>query len=123
MEYKKSMIIIILAIFIFGMAATCAADTNETIIASEIDSQMQLSLNNEINVEENVLTANDNSADESGNTILADTNDNIVTNDTFFNYFNGTGALLSNVTSDELIFEGEFGGLGIDCIFIKYNCI
>ena len=119
MEYKKSMIIIILAIFIFGMAATCAADTNETIIASEIDSQMQLSLNNEINVEENVLTANDNSADESGNTILADTNDNIVTNDTFFNYFNGTGALLSNVTSDELIFEGEFGGLGIDCIFIN----
>ena len=89
-------------------SATFAAD--DTALADASD---------EIAVEENVLTASDDFASESSNAILADANDNIVTNDTFFNYFNGTGSLLSNVTSDELIFEGAFGGLGIDYIFIN----
>ena len=88
--------------------ATFAAD--DTALADASD---------EIAVEENVLTASDDFASESSNAILADANDNIVTNDTFFNYFNETGSLLSNVTSDELIFEGGFGGLGIDYIFIN----
>ena len=33
MEYKKSMIIIILAIFLFAMATASAADLNDTAVA------------------------------------------------------------------------------------------
>ena len=98
----------LLCIVMLSASATFAAD--DTALADASD---------EIAVEENVLTASDDFASESSNAILADANDNIVTNDTFFNYFNETGSLLSNVTSDELIFEGGFGGLGIDYIFIN----
>ena len=69
----------LLCIVMLSASATFAAD--DTALADASD---------EIAVEENVLTANNDFASESSNAILADANDNIVTNDTFFNYFNGT---------------------------------
>ena len=44
---------------------------------------------------------------------------NVVTKDTFFNYFDGSGTLLSNVTSDELIFEGDFSGISVGYMTIN----
>ena len=54
----------------------------------------------------------------SDDVVLAESDENVVTNDTFFYYFDGTGTLLSNVTSDELIFEGDFSDIGVDYIII-----
>ena len=54
MEYKKSMIIIILAIFLFSIASVCASDTNDTAIASEDTTAIELSQSDE-------MTASDDS--------------------------------------------------------------
>ena len=48
----------------------------------------------------------------------APTNDDVVTNSTFYNYFSSTGDLLSNVTSEELVFDGDFTGVGVSNINI-----
>ena len=72
----------------------------------------------EIAIEENVLAVDDVAA-ETDDVVLAAANDNVVTNDTFFNYFDEDGTLLDNVTSDELIFEGEFSDLGFTYLTIN----
>ena len=43
MKYKKTMILLVLAIFIFGVASVCASDVNDTVIAREDDSIVELS--------------------------------------------------------------------------------
>ena len=48
MKYKKSIIVIMLAIFIFSIAAVSASDVNDTVIASEDIGQMELSAGNEL---------------------------------------------------------------------------
>ena len=70
MEYKKSMIIIILAIFLFGIASVCASDANDTIVASGDADQIGLSSNNEI-TEDSLQTSDDNA-------ILIQSNDETV---------------------------------------------
>ena len=69
----------------------------------------------------NTLYAHDLTGDEavyiasgSGNTVdgnLPETLTNIVTNDTFYSYFDADGILLDTITFDELIFEGPFSDL------------
>ena len=43
---------------------------------------------------------------------------NIVTNDTFYNFFDDSGILLDTVTLDELIFQGEFSDLAAGYVII-----
>ena len=43
----------------------------------------------------------------------------VVTNDTFYNYFDSTGSLLPNVTSSELTFKGDISGIGLDTIVLE----
>ena len=43
MKYKKIMFMLVLVIFIFGVASICATDVNDTIIASGDDSTIELS--------------------------------------------------------------------------------
>ena len=53
MEYRKTIIILMVAIFIFSITAVSASDTNETLMTSIDDSQVVLSQNNkEIKQEE-----------------------------------------------------------------------
>ena len=47
MKYKKSIIIIMLTIFLFAIAAASASDVNETVMANEDTGQMELSANDE----------------------------------------------------------------------------
>ena len=68
MGYKKSIILIILVIFLFSIAGVCASDVNDMPIASEDANQMELSSNNEI-TEDNLQTSEEN-------TTLAQANDN-----------------------------------------------
>ena len=48
MKYKKSIIMLVLVIFIFGAASVCASDVNDTAIVSEDTNQIGLSDNNKI---------------------------------------------------------------------------
>ena len=73
MKYKKTMILLVLAIFIFGVASVCACDVNDTIIANEDDSIVELSVeSNDNNV--NILEENDND-------VLKSTNDQTLSTD------------------------------------------
>ena len=59
MKYKKTMILLVLAIFIFGVASVCASDVNETTIATQEDNQMELTLTEDeiqTNENDNMLT-------------------------------------------------------------------
>lgn len=44
---------------------------------------------------------------------------NVVTNDTVYNYFDKSGSLLDNVTSDELIFSGTFEDINVSDLYIN----
>ena len=59
MKYKKIMLILIAAIFLASIAGVCAADANDTTVASENTNQMDLSSNNEI-TEDNLKTSEEN---------------------------------------------------------------
>ena len=56
MKYKKIMFMLITAIFLVSIAGVCAADANDTIVASDDANQMELSSNNEI-TEDNLKTS------------------------------------------------------------------
>lgn len=71
-------------------------------------------VNNEIAIDENVLTIADDSSVLQNETPAGSP---VVTNDTFFNYFDEYGML--NTTSDELIFEGDFSGINVSTITIN----
>ncbi len=56
---------------------------------------------------------------DSGSSVVENnTPEVIITNDTFFNYFDENG-VLKNISANELTFDGMFSGLGIDTIVIN----
>ena len=59
MKYKKIMIILITAIFLASIAGVCAADANDTTVASKDTNQMDLSSNDET-TEDNLKTSEEN---------------------------------------------------------------
>ena len=63
MEYKKSIIILILTIFLFSIASVCASDVNDTATASADDTIVLFAEENDLNTIENddgeILSAND----------------------------------------------------------------
>jgi hypothetical protein len=61
MEYKKSILILILIIFSVSIAGVSASDVNDTIVGSEDTVQMELSSNNEM-AENNLQTIEENTA-------------------------------------------------------------
>ena len=63
-------------------------------------------------------SANEEIISNSTTTVETNITSNEVTNETFHNYFDESGCLLVNVTSDELIFNGDFEGIGVDYITI-----
>jgi hypothetical protein len=74
--------------------------------------------------EDDSLNSNDEEAvasDVVEDDIVSEEPSNVVTNDTFYNYFDNTGTLLANVTSDELIFEGDFTGVGVSYMIINQS--
>ena len=66
MKYKKSLLILIMAIFLVSIAGVCASDANDTSMANEDSNQIKLSSGNEMSEdnlqtseENNILTLND----------------------------------------------------------------
>ena len=101
-----------------SVSATFAVD--EDIALSEMD--------DEVTIDEDVLSVQEDNdqlsveneavveADDGSNEVLKESN--VVTNDTFHNYFDESGSLLETVTDDELIFEGDFSGIDVSYITI-----
>ena len=89
--------------------------TSDDAILSEVS--------DDISIEESDLAVSDTSIPNQDNVVLSESNDlltetvNVVTNDTFFNYFDESGTLLTNATG-ELIFEGDFSDLNLNYITI-----
>ena len=65
MDYKKGIIVLLLAIFLFSITSVCASEIDDSI-ASEDTNQIKLSDNDKV-IEDNVQTSEKNS-------ILAQTN-------------------------------------------------
>ena len=102
--------LILLSVVLLSASAAFAADN-----VSAVD--------DEIAMEESVLAIDEDSdalevtEDVSSEDIVAVAS-NIVTNDTFFNYFDENGSILSSVTEDELEFFGDFSGINVSVISI-----
>lgn len=74
-------------------------------------------------IDENVLTVSEDNdvvqENSSSGVDVAPVANDVVTNSTFYNYFDDIGVIRSNVTSEELVFEGDFTGVGVDYIMIN----
>ena len=65
------------------------------------------------------ITAKSGSQSLTIDVIVSSGDDNVVTKETFFNFFDSEGNLLDSITYDTLIFKGEFSNLGINVITIS----
>lgn len=72
---------------------------------------------NEMVHDENVLAADSDDFDLSEDAAI-ESQSNVVTKDTFHNYFDESETLLDTVSSDELVFEGDFTGLDVNYMMI-----
>ena len=84
-----------------------------TVFATDDVADDTIAVNDEITIDETLTIEEDIStvsADES------DVSSNVVTKDTFSNYFDENGTLLSTVTSEELTFKGDISDVGVDKI-------
>ena len=90
-----------LSVVMLSLSAAFASD-NATDVAA---------IDNEIVIDEPLAVEEDSQA--------VSANENVVTKDNFNNYFDSTGSLLSNVTSDELIFSGDISNVGVDNIVLN----
>lgn len=87
--------------------AFAASDNNATV--GEVT--------DEIAIDEDILTIEEDSVVLQENETPAVEN-TVVTNSTFYQYFDETGSLLNNTTTDELVFEGDFSGVGVNYIAV-----
>ncbi|SEK26300.1 hypothetical protein SAMN05216439_0699 [Methanobrevibacter gottschalkii] len=81
-------------------------------------SENDVAVSNDVGiVNETVLEVSSDDSDLSEADVL-ETQTNVVTKDTFHNYFGNDGTLLDNVSSDELIFKGDFTGIDVSYMTI-----
>ena len=64
MKYRKSIIMLVLAIFIFGAASVCASDVNDAAIAGDDDSAVELS---QADTDERISSGQDEPIGQTGN--------------------------------------------------------
>ena len=109
MKYKKSLLILIMAIFLVSIAGVCASDANDTAIAGDDSNQMELSSDNEIS-EDDLQTGEEN-------TILTQNDDETVSAQTDSERLSeGSG------TYEDLINEiGDGGDKNLSKSYYSYN--
>ena len=110
--------LLLLFVMVLSVSATFAADEDAAL--SEVD--------DEVTIDQDVLSVQEDNeplsvedeevveADDGFDDVLKA--GNVVTNDTFHNYFDDSGNLLDTVTDDELIFEGDFSVIDVNYITI-----
>ena len=76
MKFKKSMFILILAVFLISIAGVCASDVNDTAVASQENTVMESTVENAITVDDGepaVITAeNDDILSDSADDEIVD---------------------------------------------------
>ena len=109
MKVNKNIFIcaILVAMMLFCVSAVSAEDSN-------LDIATGVALDDV--TEGDALSASEEGSSLGGDLLTVD--DTIVTNDTFFNYFDDTGVINKSISSSELTFNGTFSDLGIDTITI-----
>ena len=122
MGYKKSIIILILTIFLFSIASVCASDANDTAIASEDINQIELSSNNGI-VEDNLQTTEENvtlTQTNDDETVSAETNSQTLSEGESTYYY-----LITEIGDggDKNLTKSYYCYTGGDTIEIKNSCI
>ena len=110
--------LLLLFVMVLSVSATFAADEDAAL--SEVDDEVIIDQdvlsvqedNEPLSVEDEEVVEADDGFDD----VLKE--GNVVTNNTFHNYFDDSGNLLDTVTDDELIFEGDFSGIDVNYITI-----
>ena len=120
MKFNKILLvsIILLAILTLGAASAAdnaaaddlavAGDSGDLKISSSLDDG--LSTDGGIATDDVALGENVTKLKSYNQEVLSN-DDAVVTQDSFYNYFDDEGNLLNNVTADELILRGEFSDL------------
>lgn len=107
MRYKKFIIISVLSVFVLlSIAGVCAGDANDTAVAGEDIAQKTDDI-----IQEKIASENDEDIVKNSIPVIGETDDD-VTNDTFYQFFDGEGYIRDNVTSQALTFRGSFSNLG-----------
>ena len=109
MGFKKSIIILILAIFLFSIASVCASDANDAAILCEDANQIELSSSNEID-EDNLKTSEEN-------TTLTQANDETVSAESESETL-GEDEGTFNQLKDEI---GNGGNINLNKSYYKYT--
>ena len=118
MKSKKIILILITAIFLASIAGVCAADANDTLVASEDTSQIELSDSNKI-IEDNLqtseendeLTLTDNDVLGADSATYSDLDSEICASGnvtlTHKNYIYDDGATAITITEDNKVIDGN----------------
>ena len=111
MKYKKIMIILVIAIFIFGAASVSASDMDDTAISSEDTGQMGLSASSELTAD-NLKTGAENNTLTQANDFEVLGADEIGTFTELQNEIDNVGNGTLNLTRDYQ-WDSDFTGYGI----------
>ncbi|WP_298521906.1 Ig-like domain-containing protein, partial [uncultured Methanobrevibacter sp.] len=112
MKINKNIFIcaILVVMMLACVSAVSAADNLDADLAVAADDAVDLSIDDAKGSE--TLTE----GSSSGEILAAD--ETVVTNSTFFNYFDENGVINKSISAKELTFEGNFSNLGVDTITI-----
>ena len=118
MKYKKIMIMLIMAIFLASIAGVCAADANDTTVASDDTNQIELSNSDKV-IEDNLqtseendgLTLTDNDVFDADSATYSDLDSEIRASGnvtlTHKNYIYDDGATAITITEDNKVIDGN----------------
>lgn len=93
--------LILLSVILLSSSCAFALEDNATV------SNVEINDDNSLTIDDSYLLSE------------SDETQSVVTKDTFYNYFDAEGNLLDSVTSDELVFKGDFTGLDVNYISIS----
>ena len=93
------------------VSAVSAEDNLNANLGADASDAADLSVSN---VKESETLSDADEGSSSGEILATD----VVTNSTFFNYFDENGVINKSISAKELTFDGNFSGLGIDTITI-----
>ena len=115
----KHLVISLMLLCLVMLSAGAAFAASDDVALSEVSDDISIEESSITVSDDSILNQEDAVLSTSDDVVLTESNENVVTNDTFFYYFDEQGTLLSNVTSDELIFEGDFSNVGVNYITIN----
>ena len=123
--------LVLISVVLFSASSVFAADDNNATLGQTDEIAVEETINS-VEVIDDATLAEAVAVDGNANEVIADNateggetvdvtfnvTSDVVTQENFFNYFDESGSLLENVTSDELIFNGDFSNINVSYITI-----